>query len=252
MQIVDTSFIFKKRCVDLEENTFKSQKSEFYEAWLANFGPFFSNLGLLKARSPSNLVMNNSWCPPILPQFFFAFLGRSVSDLEKRKQKNCREKTLPWPAPQHWVKNLWRLHKDFTIPSSIPCCVCKSYSSRALCWHIYDVHGVSPLACLRSAIYRVIYFLKNCSLNHSLIRSSNMWNWNKEVSLKIFFCHLTLFHYQVNGALAVSGYLIRSTRGLSTSRKIIYSITEIYLYVSGHIWIKRSDVKNSMPHLDTI
>ena len=67
MQIVDTSLIFKKPCVDLEANTFKSQKSEFYEAWLANFGPFFSNLGLLKARSPSNLVMNNLWCPPILP-----------------------------------------------------------------------------------------------------------------------------------------------------------------------------------------
>ena len=118
MQIVDTSLIFKKRCVDLEENTFKSQKGEFYEAWLANFGPFFSNLGLLKARSPSNLVMNNSWCPPILPHFFSAFLGQSVSDLEKRKQKNCREKTLPWPARQHWVKNLWRLRKDFIIPAA--------------------------------------------------------------------------------------------------------------------------------------
>ena len=45
MQIVDTSLIFKKRWVDLEANTFKSQKSEFYEAWLANFGPFFPNLG---------------------------------------------------------------------------------------------------------------------------------------------------------------------------------------------------------------
>ena len=67
MQIVDTSLIFKKPCVDLEANTYKSQKSEFYEAWLAIFGPFFSNLGLLKAMSPSNLVMNNSWRPPILP-----------------------------------------------------------------------------------------------------------------------------------------------------------------------------------------
>ena len=67
MQIVDTSLIFKKSCVDLEANTYKSQKSEFYEAWLAIFGPFFSNLGLLKAMSPSNLVMNNSWRPPILP-----------------------------------------------------------------------------------------------------------------------------------------------------------------------------------------
>ena len=44
---------------------------------------------------------------------------------------------------------------------------------------------------------------------------------------------MTSFHYQANGALAVSGYLIRSTRGLSTLRKIVYSITEIYLYVSG-------------------
>ena len=51
----------------------------------------------------------------------------------------------------------------------------------------------------------------------------------------IFFCHVTPFHYQTSGALAVSGYLIRSTRGLSTFRKIIYSITEIYLYVSGLI-----------------
>ena len=92
MQIVDTSLIFKKPCFDLEANTFKSQKSEFYEAWLANFGSFFSNLGLLKARSPSNLVMNNSWCPPILPQFFFSFLGQSVSDLEKRKQKIVEKK----------------------------------------------------------------------------------------------------------------------------------------------------------------
>ena len=25
----------------------------------------------------------------------------AFSDLEKRKQKNCREKTLPWPARQH-------------------------------------------------------------------------------------------------------------------------------------------------------
>ena len=108
--------------------------------------------------------------------------------------------------------------------SSIPCCVCKSYSSTALCWLIYDVHVISPQARLRCSIYRVIYFLQNCSPNHSLIQSSNMWNWNKEVSLKIFFCHVTPFHYQANGALAVSGYLIRSTRGLSTFRKIIYSI----------------------------
>ena len=136
--------------------------------------------------------------------------------------------------------------------SSIPYCVCKSYSSRALCWHIYDVHEISPQARLRCAIYRVIYFLQNFSLNHSLIQSSNMWNLHKEVSWKIFFCHVTPFHYQANGALAVSGYLIKGTRGLSTFRKIIYSITEIYLYVSGHIWIERSDLKNSTPHLDTI
>ena len=119
--------------------------------------------------------------------------------------------------------------------SSIPCCVCKSYSSRALCWLIYDVHGISPQARLRCVIYRVIYFLQNCSPNHSLIQSSNMWNWNKEVSLKIFFCHVTPFHYQANGALAVSGYLIRSTRGLSALRKIIYSITEIYLCFWTHL-----------------
>ena len=74
MQIVDTSLIFKTPCVDLEANTLKTQKSEFYEAWLANFGPFFSNLGLLKARSPSNLVMNNSWCRPILPHSISSFL----------------------------------------------------------------------------------------------------------------------------------------------------------------------------------
>ena len=46
MQIVETSLIFKKPSVDLEANTFKYQKREFYEASLAKFGPFFSNLGL--------------------------------------------------------------------------------------------------------------------------------------------------------------------------------------------------------------
>ena len=52
------------------------------------------------------------------PIFFFAFLGQSVSDLEKRKQKIVEKKKLPWPARQHRVKNLWRLHKDFTMPAA--------------------------------------------------------------------------------------------------------------------------------------
>ena len=46
---------------------------------------------------------------------------------------------------------------------------------------------------------------------------------------------MTSFHYQANGALAVSGYLIRSTRGLSTLIKIVYSITEIYLCFWKHL-----------------
>ena len=60
MQIVDTSLIFKRPCVDLEANTFKSQKREFTKPGWPMLAHSSLILGLLKVRSPSNLVMNNS------------------------------------------------------------------------------------------------------------------------------------------------------------------------------------------------
>ena len=57
VQIVDTSLISRTLCVDLQVNTSKTQKTEFYEAWQANFGPFF-NLGFFKAKSRSNLPLH--------------------------------------------------------------------------------------------------------------------------------------------------------------------------------------------------
>ena len=60
VQIVDTSLFLKTPCVELEVSTSKTQKTEFYQAQGANFVTFFSNLGLFKAKSRSNLsVMNN-------------------------------------------------------------------------------------------------------------------------------------------------------------------------------------------------
>lgn len=66
MKIVDTSLIFKQPCVYLEARTLKTPNSKFYEAWWANFGPFFSSLGLFKARSRSNL-------PPLFCPMFLRF-----------------------------------------------------------------------------------------------------------------------------------------------------------------------------------
>lgn len=63
MKIVDTSLIFKKPCVYLEARTLKTPNSKFYEAWWANFGPFFSSLGLFKARSIKFAAL---FCPMFL------------------------------------------------------------------------------------------------------------------------------------------------------------------------------------------
>ena len=57
VQIVDTSLFLKTPCVELEVSTSKTQKTEFYQAQGANFVTFFSNLGLFKAKSRSNLPL---------------------------------------------------------------------------------------------------------------------------------------------------------------------------------------------------
>ena len=57
VQMVDTLFISKTLCVDLQVSTSKTEKNEFYEAQQANFGPFF-NLGFFKAKSRSNLPLH--------------------------------------------------------------------------------------------------------------------------------------------------------------------------------------------------
>ena len=83
MQIVDTLFISKTLCVDLQVSTSKTEKTEFYEALSANFGPFF-NLGLLKAKSRSNLALHCLWIINDVYTFYSVILLVTEFEFEEK------------------------------------------------------------------------------------------------------------------------------------------------------------------------
>ena len=65
-------------CVDLEGSASKTQKTEFYKAQWAKFDPFFSNLGLFKAKSRSNLPLYRSDRAIDCFSFVLYFTGNKV------------------------------------------------------------------------------------------------------------------------------------------------------------------------------
>ena len=145
---------------------------------------------------------------------------KSSTKLRKLRANTIKilEESTDQDSPYHqWITDLWIIF-GWLFYRNLPtlcacsslCCVCRSYSSRAHRWYIYDIHGINRQVGQCCGIWRVVYTQRNNVI---------LWVYwvisdfvTDGFSSKIFQEQVTPFCYQTGWAVFVTDDRVRSPK----------------------------------------